>query len=109
FQSRLLGSNKARLAAIGIGGVLGLVFPMCECGIIPIMRRLVRKGVPVSVCICYMLAGPIINVVVIGSTYVAFNPPQVNDQIFDGPLSVVELRVGLGFVVAVITSLVVEW
>ena len=27
-----------------MGGLLGLVFPMCECGIIPIMRRLLREG-----------------------------------------------------------------
>ena len=57
---------RNRLLAIAMGGLLGLVFPMCECGIIPIMRRLLRKGVPLSCCTCYLLAGPIINVVVMG-------------------------------------------
>ena len=28
-----------RYLAIGLGGLLGLVFPMCECGIIVVMRR----------------------------------------------------------------------
>src|SRR5215813_13147099 len=55
---------RSRVLAIAIGGLLGLLFPMCECGIIPVMRRLLRKGVPLSCCVCYMLAGPIINVVV---------------------------------------------
>jgi uncharacterized membrane protein YraQ (UPF0718 family) len=64
---------RSRLVAIAIGGFLGLLFPMCECGIIPVMRRLLRKGVPLSCCVCYMLAGPIINVVVMLSTYVAFS------------------------------------
>src|SRR5207244_4726059 len=64
---------KNRVLAIAIGGFLGLLFPMCECGIIPIMRRLLRKGLPLSCCTCYMLAGPIINVVVMISTYVAFS------------------------------------
>jgi uncharacterized membrane protein YraQ (UPF0718 family) len=64
---------RSRVLAIAIGGFLGLLFPMCECGIIPVMRRMLRKGVPLSSCVCYMLAGPIINVVVMLSTYVAFS------------------------------------
>jgi uncharacterized membrane protein YraQ (UPF0718 family) len=67
---------RSRVLAIGIGGFLGLLFPMCECGIIPVMRRMLRKGVPLSSCVCYMLAGPIINVVVMLSTYVAFSGTQ---------------------------------
>src|SRR5262249_15536346 len=98
------------------------VFPMCECGIVPIMQRLLRKGVPVGVCISYMLAGPIINVVVISATYMAFNPPQAEDFLFPwsveingqtvnlgGPLTMVGLRVGLGLVAACVTGVGVEW
>ncbi len=98
-RSRLLHTG-----AIAVGGVLGLIFPMCECGIIPVMRRLLRKGVPLSVCVCYMLAGPIINVVVLTSTAVAFQ--KATD--FGGPGGVVALRAGLGFVVAFITALIVD-
>ena len=100
---------KFRILAIFLGGFLGLVFPMCECGIIAIMRRLIRKGVPLSVCICYMLCGPIINVVVLLSTYVAFNFPKEKDYLLGGPLNVVLLRAGISFVVAVVTSLIVDW
>jgi uncharacterized membrane protein YraQ (UPF0718 family) len=64
---------RSRVLAIGIGGFLGALFPMCECGIIPVMRRMLRKGVPLSCCVCYMLAGPILNVVVMLSTFVAFS------------------------------------
>jgi uncharacterized membrane protein YraQ (UPF0718 family) len=122
FQSRAMSSRAARLGAIALGGVLGLVFPMCECGIVPIMQRLLRKGVPVGVCVSYMLAGPIINVVVISATFVAFNPPESKDYLFPlsvpvngdetnvgGPWAVVGLRVGLGFVVACVTGVVVEY
>jgi uncharacterized membrane protein YraQ (UPF0718 family) len=52
-----------------------------------------------------MLAGPIINVVVITSTAVAFQ----KSTDFGGPGGVVGLRVGLGFVVAFITALIVDW
>jgi uncharacterized protein len=92
---------KAVGPSVMIGAVLGLVFPMCECGIVVVMRRLLRKGLPLSCCIAYMLAGPIINVVVIGSTAVAFVPHGIGAE-------VVGLRIGLGFAVAVITGLVVQ-
>lgn len=92
---------KSVLPSIVIGALLGLLFPMCECGIVVVMRRLLRKGVPLSACIAYMLAGPIINVVVIGSTWVAF----VNQKIAP---EMVGLRVGLGFLVACLTALIVH-
>jgi uncharacterized membrane protein YraQ (UPF0718 family) len=92
---------KAAFPAVAIGAVLGLVFPMCECGIVVVMRRLLRKGLPLSCCIAYMLAGPIINVVVIMSTWVAFRDHGIGPEM-------VGLRVGLGFVVACATAMVVH-
>jgi hypothetical protein len=56
------------LAAIA----LGMVVPMCGCGIVPVTRRLMRKGLPAEMAAVYMLAGPIVNPVVIISTAVAF-------------------------------------
>jgi len=107
---------KNRLLAIALGGFLGIIFPMCECGIIVVMRRLLRKGVPLSVCVCYMLAGPIINVVVMLSTYMAFarNQEYGSWSVLDQKVSVfamlmMGLRMGLGFLVAFNTSLIVEW
>jgi len=92
---------KAVVPSVMIGAVLGLVFPMCECGIVVVMRRLLRKGLPLSCCVAYMLAGPIINLVVIFSTWIAFRDHGIGPE-------VVGLRVGLGFVVAVVTALVVQ-
>lgn len=101
--------------AIPLSAALGLIFPMCECGIIPVMRRLLRKGLPLSCCTAYLLAGPIINVVVILSTAVAFSGMEnVKDSAgrpmhqMGAPL-MVGLRVGLGYLVAIGTSLIVEW
>jgi uncharacterized membrane protein YraQ (UPF0718 family) len=103
---------RNRLWAILVGALLGLPFPMCECGIIPIMRRLIRKGLPLSACTAYLLAGPIINVVVMGSTWTAFlNQDQfsTNDMRQMGSWEMTAMRMGLGYLVAVGTSLVVEW
>ncbi|MGL6076964.1 MAG: permease [Fimbriiglobus sp.] len=92
---------RMALPAVLIGGALGLIFPMCECGIVVVMRRLLRKGLPLSCCIAYMLAGPIVNVVVLMSTFVAFGEHGIG-------VEMVALRAGLGFVIACITGLVVH-
>jgi uncharacterized membrane protein YraQ (UPF0718 family) len=97
---------RSRPLAIAMGCVLGLIFPMCECGIIPVMRRLLRKGLPLSCCVSYMLAGPIINVVVMLSTYAAFARYEPWEM---GRAWMVSMRVGLGFLVAFVTGLIVEW
>jgi uncharacterized membrane protein YraQ (UPF0718 family) len=105
---------RNRLLAIGMGGFLGLIFPMCECGIIPIMRRLLRKGVPLSCCTCYLLAGPIINVVVMGSTFVAFRGMESMSASTGskfrqlGGLEMVILRCTMGYIVAFIASVIVD-
>ncbi|HEV3449340.1 MAG TPA: permease [Gemmataceae bacterium] len=124
FVARII--PRSRVLAIAIGGLLGILFPMCECGIIPIMRRLLRKGVPLSCCTCYMLAGPIINVVVMISTFAAFSGTPTGaiykEEVLDankvphvvtsypqlGPWWMMGCRMGLGFLVAFGTSLLVE-
>ena len=105
---------KNRFAAVAVGGLLGIVFPMCECGIIPIMRRLLRKGLPLSCCIAYLLAGPIVNIVVLASTYYAFagmeNVYEGNEPSWQmGGWWMVGFRAGLGYLTAIVTAGVVEW
>jgi len=90
---------KSRITGVGVGACLGLIFPMCECGIVPVVRRLMRKGVPVSCGIAYMLASPIVNPLVISSTMFAFAKR--------GPVIVASLRAGLGFAVAVAVGIAV--
>ena len=77
MMDRLLPRN--RYGAIALSGLLGVVFPVCECAIVPVIRRLVKKGLPVSCAITYMLAAPIVNPVVALSTYSAF---AGNDPVF---------------------------
>jgi uncharacterized membrane protein YraQ (UPF0718 family) len=63
---------RSRFLAPLVGGLLGLTFPVCECGVVPLTRRLFRKGLPVSSGIAFLLAAPIINPVVLASTYAAY-------------------------------------
>jgi uncharacterized membrane protein YraQ (UPF0718 family) len=98
---RVLARVLPRHAAAGIllGGALGAVLPMCECGIVVVIRRLLQKGLPLSNAMAYMLAAPVVNPIVAVSTYAAFRG--------QGPLEMMLCRVGLSFAVAVIVASVV--
>ncbi|MCD5028556.1 permease [Enterococcus asini] len=89
---RLLPKNK--LASILVGCVLGFFFPSCECGIVPIINRFITKGVPIPTAFAFMLTAPIVNPIVLFSTYIAFG----NSTKF------ALLRVGGAFFVAIIVG-----
>lgn len=63
--------NNRYLAAVG-GTFLGMIFPVCECGVVPVARRLYKKGLPVSVGVAFLLAAPFMNPIVFASTFIAF-------------------------------------
>jgi len=86
---------KNPILAILFSTFLGALFPACECGIVPIVRRLVGKGVPVSAGIAFMLTGPIINPVVLFSTYVAFGSDWRMPLLRGAGALVVSITVGL--------------
>lgn len=91
--ARILPKNK--FAGLLAASLAGLVFPVCECAIIPIARRLIKKGVPVNMAVTFMLAVPIVNPVVLLSTYYAFHSKPY----------VVLIRGGLGLIAAIIIGL----
>ena len=70
LMARLI-SKRAVPAAI-TGALMGLVFPVCECGVIPLTRRLFHKGLPLPAGIAFLLAAPVFNPIVIFSTAAAF-------------------------------------
>ena len=53
-------------------GLAGIAFPICECGSVPVARRLISKGLMPAAGITFMLAAPVVNPVVIASTFVAY-------------------------------------
>ena len=63
---------KGPLGRMAVGLLGGMAMPICECGSVPLARRLLGKGVPPLTAVTYMLAAPVINPVVLLSTYVAF-------------------------------------
>jgi hypothetical protein len=52
--------------------IASAIIPVCECAIIPVVRRLIQKGMPVHAGTILLIGAPILNFVVFGSTYYAF-------------------------------------
>ncbi len=77
------------------GSLIGFLFPVCECGNVPVARRLLMQGVPAPVAIGFLLAAPTINPVVIWATWTAFR---------DQP-EIVVLRV----VFSLVTATIIGW
>jgi uncharacterized membrane protein YraQ (UPF0718 family) len=59
-------------AAIVVAGVSGAALPGCECGSVPVARRLFSDGAVGAAALTFMLAAPAINPVVLVATAVAF-------------------------------------
>ncbi|MBA3363133.1 MAG: permease [Actinobacteria bacterium] len=74
-------------------GIAGFAFPVCECGSVPVARRLASKGLSSSATVTFMLAAPILNPIVIASTIVAY---RGRDTLWPMVLG----RTGLGLVAA---------
>lgn len=74
------------------GSLVGFLFPVCECGNVPVARRLLMQGAPASVAVGFLLAAPTINPIVFWATWTAFR---------DQP-EIVFLRVGLSLLIATI-------
>ncbi len=94
-----------------LAALLPLILPMCECGVVPVVRRLIRKGVPPACAVAYMLSAPIVNPVVALSTYAAFSggfsgAGGAGLLLYDGPAPelMTGLRLFLGFLVAILTA-----
>lgn len=72
------------------GSCIGFLFPVCECGNVPVARRLMTQGAPTSVAIGFLIAAPTINPIVFWATWTAFR---------DQP-EIVFLRIGLSLAIA---------
>jgi uncharacterized protein len=93
----------ARIARLPVGLQLpaaafgGLAFPVCECGSVPVARRLISRGMAPGAGIAFMLAAPVLNPVVLASTFVAYRGRGI-------ALEMVAGRAALGLVLAVVAG-----
>jgi uncharacterized protein len=83
------------LPVVLLSSLFGFVAPVCDCGAIPLGRRLAAKGVPLYGAVTFMLAAPVVNPVVLLSTAVAFQ----------GKWAIVALRLAMTVSVALAVGL----
>lgn len=89
----------ARIARLPVGlqiplsALGGFAFPVCECGSIPVARRLIARGIHPSAGLSFMVASPIFNPIVLAATWAAYAPRGLGPQMVAG-------RAGLGLVIA---------
>jgi len=94
--AKFLPGNSWRTIFIAAGA--GLFFPICECAIVPVVRRLFQKGLPLGAGIAFLLGGPIVNPLVAISTAVAYGYQW----------SIAMDRIVLGYLIAVSIGILVE-
>ena len=94
-MARIIPKNKVLGSIVGI--CLGFFLPACDCAVIPVAKRLIKKKVPINVAVSFMLASPIINPVVILSTYHAFY--KTNPNIF-------WLRLAFGIAISLVIGII---
>ena len=82
------------LLAAFVGSLIGFIFPVCECGNVPVARRLMVQGAPISMSIGFLLAAPTVNPIVFWATWTAFR---------DQP-EIVFMRVGFSLFIATIVG-----
>lgn len=82
-------------------GFAGVAFPVCECGSVPVARRLAAKGLAPSAAVTFMLAAPIVNPVVLASTFIAYRGRTVQWTMVLG-------RAGLGLIAAMAVGWVIS-
>jgi uncharacterized membrane protein YraQ (UPF0718 family) len=81
-------------------GLAGFAFPVCECGSVPVARRMASKGLSPGGAATFMLAAPILNPIVLISTWVAY---RGRDSLWPMVLG----RAGIGLLAAVAVGWVV--
>ena len=86
---------RGRLGVVLLASGFGFVAPVCDCGVIPLARRLGAKGLPLYAATTFILAAPVVNPVVLASTAVAFQ----------GDWTIVGLRMAMSLSVALTVGL----
>ncbi|MDC0310261.1 permease [bacterium] len=77
------------------GALMGFALPACECGNVPVARRLLASGAPMGTAFGFLFAAPVLNPIVLASTWAAFP---------DQPWLLIARPLG-AFVIAVLLSL----
>ncbi|WP_216904764.1 permease [Synechococcus sp. CCY 9618] len=82
------------------GAALGFALPACECGNVPVARRMLGGGAPLGAGLGFLFAAPVLNPIVIASTWAAF--PEQPWLLLARPAGAVLVAVGLALLLALV-------
>ncbi|MCX5968395.1 MAG: permease [Cyanobacteria bacterium] len=82
------------------GAALGFALPACECGNVPVARQMLVGGAPLGAALGFLFAAPVLNPIVLASTWAAFpNQPWL---LLARPLGAVLVAVGLALLLRLV-------
>ena len=76
-----------------VGALLGFALPACECGNVPVARRLLASGAPLGTGFGFLFAAPVLNPIVLASTWAAF--PDQTWLLWGRPIGAFLIAIGL--------------
>jgi len=82
------------------GAALGFALPACECGNVPVARRLLVGGAPLGTALGFLFAAPVLNPIVIASTWAAF--PDQPWLLLCRPLGAIVVALALSLLLALL-------
>jgi uncharacterized membrane protein YraQ (UPF0718 family) len=82
------------------GAALGFALPACECGNVPVARRMLVGGAPLGAGLGFLFAAPVLNPIVLASTWAAF--PDQPWLLLARPLGAVLVAVALALLLALV-------
>ncbi len=82
------------------GAGLGFALPACECGNVPVARQMLVAGAPLGTALGFLFAAPVLNPIVLASTFAAF--PDQPWLLLARPVGAVIVAVGLSLLLRLI-------
>ena len=82
------------------GAGLGFALPACECGNVPVARQMLVAGAPLGTALGFLFAAPVLNPIVLASTFAAF--PDQPWLLLARPVGAVMVAVGLSLLLSLI-------
>ncbi|HBE78406.1 MAG TPA: hypothetical protein DDW65_11610 [Firmicutes bacterium] len=95
-ENKLAKTAKLNGILLAIGA--GFFFPVCDCGVIPVARRMLLKKVPPYMAIAFLVTAPLVNPITVWATATAFG--------YNLPVTLI--RVGMAIVIGIIVALMVS-
>jgi uncharacterized membrane protein YraQ (UPF0718 family) len=82
------------------GAAIGFALPACECGNVPVARRMLSGGAPLGAGLGFLFAAPVLNPIVIASTWAAF--PDQPWLLLARPIGAVVVAVALSLLMGLV-------